>query len=112
MTNRFLSHIAFETKERILILLLMIAIAMTFISASMPMTIITILLPILLLIFLGGILFPNYFARGIAIFPKASGSANALFGASVFIIAGIDSSFATFLKSTTQLPLALAYVVT
>jgi Bcr/CflA subfamily drug resistance transporter len=110
LANRFLSHITFEIKERILIILFIIAITMTFIASSIPMNIVTILMPILLLIFLAGILFPNYFARGMAIFPKTSGSANALFGASVFIIAGINSSLATFLKSTTQLPLALAYV--
>jgi hypothetical protein len=47
---------------------------------------------------------------GMTLFPKTTGSANALFGAFIFFISGISSGLGALLKSTNQLPLMMAYV--
>ncbi len=63
------------------------------------------------MLWLGGIVFPNYFAKTLGLFPKTTGSANALFGAVTFLISGLSSALSTFLKSSSELPLSCAYIV-
>jgi Bcr/CflA subfamily drug resistance transporter len=111
LTNRYFIHIDLERKSRICLLsMLAVALLMACCAIFLPMNIYLILLPLFLLTWLGGILFPNYFARGVSLFPKTTGSANALYGAFIFLIAGLSSGLGTYLKSSTQLPLALAYL--
>ncbi len=110
-TNRFLIHIALKKKAvAVFSAMLFISVVTLVLGFIMPMSISLIVLPTLLMLYLGGIVFPNNFARGIAFFPKTTGSANALFGSLVFLGAGISSGLATFLKSGTQIPLGIAYV--
>ena len=112
MTNRFLIDIALDIKSKICFwLMLIISVMMLAIVLWMPMTIYNIVIPIFIILWVGGIVFPNYFARSVSLFPQMTGSANALFGTSVFLLAGISSGLSTFLKSTSELPLAIAYVV-
>ncbi len=110
-TNRFLRQVGLNTKAKIcLSLMLVISILMTIIAKVLPISIFLIVGPIFILLWVGGILFPNYFALGMALFPKNTGSANALFGSIIFLMTGMSSGLGTFLKSTNMLPLSLAYV--
>jgi DHA1 family bicyclomycin/chloramphenicol resistance-like MFS transporter len=110
-TNRLLTHVDFNLKATICLTgMLIVSCIMALRAVLLPLNAYTILIPTITLTWLGGIIFPNHFARGMALFPTASGTANALFGAFIFLIAGINSGLATHLKSTTQLPLALAYI--
>jgi hypothetical protein len=45
--------------------------------------------------FLDGAIFPNYFAQAVALLPKFSGSANALFSSLAFLVSGMTSSLGT-----------------
>jgi len=111
MTNRFIIHIDLERKSKLcLLLMLALAILMATFAIFLPINIYLIMLPLFALTWLGGILFPNYFARGVSLFPKTTGSANALFGAFIFLISGLSSALGTYLKSNSQLPLTLAYI--
>lgn len=110
--NRFLMHIPLNQKAKIaFFFMLFISLLSVMIDYLMPMNLYLILTPIMMLLFIGGIVFPNNFARGIALFPKMTGSANALFGSFVFFVAGIISGAGTFLKFTSEIPLAITYVV-
>ncbi|EKD54989.1 MAG: hypothetical protein ACD_60C00029G0016 [uncultured bacterium] len=112
ITNRFFIDVPLAKKTKLCfwivwaIILLMLCLTYLF-----PLNIYNIVIPIFFLLWVGSIVFPSYFARNMALFPHISGSANALFGASVFFIAGINSAFGTLLKSTSEIPLAIAYFV-
>lgn len=109
--NRFLFHISFETKAAYCFsIMFVIAIASLLIDMFIPMTIYTIVIPILLLLLTGGIIFPNYFARSMALFPKMTGSANALFGGFLFMISGFSSGLGTLLKANSNIPLLISYI--
>ena len=109
-TNRFTLALDIEKKARICFFIMLIIIIFMFaISLFFPLKIWNIVIPMFILLWTGGTVFPNYFARAIALFPEMTGSANALFGAFVFFIAGISSGFGTLLKSTRELPLIITY---
>jgi len=111
MTNRVLVNVDLVIKSRLSLwgMLFMILVMIAF-SIFMPLNIYFLLPPLLMMIGLGGILFPNYAARAMTLFPKTTGSANALFGGFLFMISGVASALGTFLKSTHALPLAVAYL--
>jgi Bcr/CflA subfamily drug resistance transporter len=111
LTNRLIIHIDLEVKSKIcLSVMLLVSLIMAFLTAFFPLNIYRLMLPLFVLTWLGGILFPNYFARGVSLFPKTTGSANALFGAFIFLISGLSSGLGTYLQSTSPVPLTLAYI--
>ncbi len=110
MINRFIINVPLKKKAQACFsIMLLVAIISLFLNFMLPMNIYLIVTPTLLILLVGGILFPNYFSQGISLFPKTTGSANALFGAFVFFIPSISSSLGTFLKSNTALPLMVTY---
>lgn len=112
MGNRFLLDVPIVKKGNICLWLMFILANLIFIlSLYLPLNIYSIVIPIICMLFFGGIVFPNYFATSLSLFPRATGSANALFGAFIFLIAGMSSALATFLKSTSEVPLACAYII-
>ncbi len=112
MINRFLLHVSFKQKAIYSFwIMLMIAISSLAFALINPMSIYSIAIPVILLFLTGGILFPNCFARSMALFPKMTGSANALFGGFLFLISGASSGLGTFLKSSSNIPLLSAYIL-
>jgi len=111
MTNRFLIDVPLDIKVKscfsviLFSTLVMLAIALVF-----PLNLYNITVPVFISLWAGGIIFPNYFVRSISYFPKITGSANAAFGSFVFVISGLSSIIGTLLKSTSEVPLASAYV--
>jgi DHA1 family bicyclomycin/chloramphenicol resistance-like MFS transporter len=111
ITNRFTMNIDFQLKTKFCFWMMLLAsLIMLLLAIFLPVNIYSIVVPVLILTWLGGIVFPNYFARSVALFPTMSGSANALLGAFIFLISGLSSALGTFLKCTNQLPLSIAYV--
>lgn len=111
MTNRFLIDVPFPIKAKwCLWAMLSIALISLNIMIFFSMTIYIILLPILGILWIGGIIFPNNFAKVIALFPNSAGSASSLFASFVFLIPALNSGLGTYLKSSTALPLMCAYV--
>ncbi|TAK77231.1 MAG: Bcr/CflA family efflux MFS transporter, partial [Gammaproteobacteria bacterium] len=111
MINRFIIHLPLQKKVGIsLLVMFLVAVISMLINIFMPMTIYSVVVPILIILLVGGIIFPNYFARSMALFPKTTGSANALFGAFVFLIPSVSSGLGTLLKSTSAVPLTMTYV--
>jgi Bcr/CflA subfamily drug resistance transporter len=111
MTNKFLIDIPFAIKAKFcLFSMLMLAILMLITALSMKMNIYILIVPLFFISWLGGIVFPNNFAKAITLFPTMTGSANALFGGFIYVITSLSSSIATYLKSTTLVPFAIAYI--
>lgn len=112
MTNRIIIHIDIYVKAKVcLFIMLIISLIMFSLVLISPTHLYSMMIPMFLLYWVGGIIFPNYFAHCIALFPKTTGSSNALFGAFIFFIAGASSGLGTLLKSTSALPLVGADVV-
>lgn len=112
MTNRLMIDIDFAIKTKItLSLMLVVSIVMAAMAIFLPMNLYYVVVPFLILLFLGGILFPNYFARAVSLYPEMTGSANALFGSFVFLISSASSVLGALLKSTTQVPLTVTVVI-
>lgn len=112
ITSRLSLHVDQDKKAKLVLWgMLLVAIYMV-ISASMTtITIVNVVAPVVMLAWLAGINFPTNFARGIALFPKMTGSANALFGGISSIIAGGISALGAGLKASTLLPMSTAYLI-
>lgn len=112
MINRFLLHVTLDKKLLLSFCsIFFIAVISLLIDSVIPMTIYTITLPVVLILLIGGIVFSTCFARSVSLFPKMTGSANALFSGFVFLMTGISSGAGTLLKSTSNIPLLTAYSV-
>ncbi|MBA2654958.1 MAG: multidrug effflux MFS transporter [Gammaproteobacteria bacterium] len=111
MSNRFLLHINLRIKTKVCLLLMTLIVVLMLVLALTTFNLYSVTIPTFFLFWVAGILFPNYFAHSLALFPKATGSANALFGSAIFVIAGVSSALATLLKSNSILPLTFAYLM-
>ena len=110
ITNRFLIQVELSLKAKICFwVMLIVTTVMLLISFFKPLSITNLVLSVAAIIWLGGVLFPNYFIRSVSLFPETTGSANALFGAGLFLIPSLSSGVGALLKSNTELPLAVAY---
>ncbi len=92
-------------------LLLAISVLSLMANLLMPMSIYSIVVPVVLLFLSGGMMFPANFARAISLFPTMTGSANALFGGCLFILTSGTSALGTLLKSNSTVPLFAIYVL-
>lgn len=75
-----------------------------------PINLSIILIPVWLIFFLGGLIFPNRAGKFSSIFPKLGGTASAMSG---FLIAGgvfVMSAIATLLNTTSQIPLTCMFI--
>lgn len=112
MTNHFLIDISLEVKNKFCLWsMLLICLFLLYLSLSYPINIYYIVLPLIILLWLDGILLPNYFARLVGLFPKMTASANALFGSITFLVGGISSGIVSLLRSNTAVPLSCSILV-
>lgn len=106
MINRVLIH--YVSSQRIvsfgLLLSLVVSLIMLIAANFLPHSLVTILVPSMILVFICGIVNPHFFATGMSIFPKLIGTAGALSGfvmmltaaTAVFIISKLNAhSFIT-----------------
>lgn len=111
VTNRFVIDVPLFEKAKFCFWS-MLAISITMLTAALifQLNIYNVVVPSFILYWLGGVVFPNNFVRSIARYPKSTGSANALFSGFLFFIVAVASALGTLLKSSSELPLAAAYV--
>lgn len=91
-------------------IMLMLSLVLLAIATFSTFNIYVILIPTILIIWLGGTIFPINFAKAMALYPTMTGSANALFGSMVFSLSGLVSILASSLKSNELYPFALSYL--
>lgn len=112
LLNRLFIDLSYERKIKINFLcLLVISTVSLIVSLLLPMSIYTVVVPVILLFLAGGMIFPANFARAVSLFPTMTGSANALFGGGLFLLTSIGSGLSTMLKATTNIPLLSIYVL-
>lgn len=111
MINRFTLQIDLFKKIKFTLLsMLVVTIISILLNWIFSLNIYLLIPPVFLLAAGGGIIFPNYFGRGMALFPNKTGSANAFMGGFIFVISGLSSSFGSLLKSNSSLPLMFSYM--
>lgn len=112
ITSRMLINVHFNLKVTYCLRAMLInGCIMVVIAFFQPINLTDLLIQTFIMIYLGGIIFPNYFARNISWFPKNAATANALSGAFMTIIASFSSGAGSLLKSNSQLPLTITYVI-
>jgi MFS transporter, DHA1 family, multidrug resistance protein len=112
ITNRILINLDFSIKVRFCLRAMFInSLVMLGVAVWKTVNLPDLLIQTFIMIYLGGIIFPNYFARNISWFPNSAGTANSLSGCFMTIIAGITSGIGTLLKSNSQAPLTMSYLV-
>jgi len=73
------------------------------------LTVITV--PIFLVLFSSGFVLPNCLAKALSLFPHIAGSASAIMGLLFILGTAASTVVASFLKSTSQTPMAITYVI-
>jgi len=68
-------------------------------------------LPMALLFYAAGLIFPRLFAMVLGLFPELAGGAAAIFGTLIMIGGSFTTGMAAFLKTNSLLPLSLTYIV-
>ncbi len=111
ITNRFSLEIDFR-KKSILSFVVMIATSLVMLNYALfhPITIQTIIIPTAVMLYFAGLIFPNYLAQGISLFPQMGATANSLMGASMTFFSAVGTAIGSLLKSDSPVPLALAYL--
>lgn len=111
ITSRLLMNYSNTIKIRVCFsLLLLNAVTMLVLSFVVGINIYNIVTPVFIALYLGGIIYPVYYSRCLAIFPQMGASANAMMiGLNLLLTVGI-SVIGALTKSDTQVPFALLYV--
>ncbi|MFA6409734.1 MAG: multidrug effflux MFS transporter [Gammaproteobacteria bacterium] len=88
-----------------------IALVMLGFSLFLPINIYAILIPVLIILFLGGLIVPNMIGKSSTVFPAhVGGTVSALFGSVGLLATFAISVFTALLKTNTAFPLSLLYV--
>lgn len=112
LTNRFLFRISRTRKITVSLLSMwLISIIMLLVNLLNPPQLLYLLLPIAGLLYFGGIVFPNYFAMCVALFPKQAATANALMGTAFILMGGLACLVSILLKAHSLIPISLFYCV-
>ncbi len=110
-TSRFILHISIKKKTTYLLwIMFIISIIAVFDAIVFPLNIYNLVIPTFILFWAAGSVYPAFLARSISFNKTASGSVSAILGSFVFLVAAISSSAGVFLKSTSQIPLAVTFL--
>lgn len=94
-----------------LLICLVVSFVMFIIGLIEHISLWVIVAPTLLLFVCGGVIFPNCLGRALSLFPKMGGAASATLGSLCVIGAGAMSGIASLLKTKSQVPLSVIYIV-
>jgi Bcr/CflA subfamily drug resistance transporter len=112
LLSRFLIHY-FEPMSIVLFAVisgLCVSVIMLLLGIFVAINLYIILPPVLLLLFMCGLIFPHMMAKIFSLFPKQGGTVNALYG--VFVVPGVFfmTLFVSVLKTNSQMPMTLTYI--
>lgn len=112
LTNRILHKLNMASKVRFALTVMSVtSLVMLLVAMKESIWIYDIIPPLCVIFFFGGIIYPIHFAHCVAIFRELAASAGALLGTVVVFLAGLGSVLGVFLKSHTQIPLTLTYLI-
>ena len=111
ISSRWLIDVDFELKILVCFILSFVtAFCMVLSSWCLGINIYFLIIPIFILFYLGGIAYPAYYGRTLALFPNFAGTANGLCMGLNCIICSLITAIAAILKSKTALPLSFIYL--
>lgn len=107
LSNRMLTRLSINARIGFGLTVIVCAnLVLYLLGRYLALSLLTLVLPMLLLIAMSGLILPNQVARCMALFPRSAGMANAgLFGC-CWLIGSLVTSLATKLEVTSQLPLS------
>lgn len=110
--NRFMMDVSEDKKvEYALWGSLAASVIMLIISLQGISTVIGVVIPTFVMIFLSGLIFPIYISNALAIFEKLSASANGCLFSLTWLSFSCFTIIATFLKASSQLPLSISFSI-
>lgn len=86
-------------------------LVMLILALLVSLSLYVVIIPVFITFLFCGLVFPNLMARIMELFPKMAGTASAVFG---IVVAGgvfLMALFATTLKTTSQIPMAITYLI-
>jgi DHA1 family bicyclomycin/chloramphenicol resistance-like MFS transporter len=89
---------------------LLVSLVMLLLGMLLTINLYIILPPVLLMLLLCGLIFPNMLAKIMSLFPEQAGTANALYGAFMALGVFLMTVFASTLNTNSQIPMTLTYV--
>lgn len=113
LSNRFAINY-FHTKSLLLFGLissLTSGVLMIFLGIMFTINLFIVLIPTFLIFFFIGFIVPNALVQTMTLFSKAAGTASSVFGTVTGIIVFIVTIFGSVLKTESQIPLSLTYLV-
>lgn len=90
---------------------LVVSVGMLVIGLCEHISLWVIVVPTFILFVCGGAIFPNCLGRALSLFPKMGGSASATMGSLFVVGAGVMSGIASVLKTKSQIPLSMLYIL-
>lgn len=107
LSNRFLTRLSVNARMGLgLTIIVCSNLVLYVLGRYLALSLLTLVLPMLLLIAMSGLILPNQVARCMALFPRSAGMANAgLFGC-CWLIGSLATSLATHLRITSLVPLS------
>ncbi|MCF6776609.1 MFS transporter [Thiotrichales bacterium 19X7-9] len=111
MTSRIFFKYSRYAKTNIMLIIMLIAAITMLILSYGELNIFKLIIPVFVMIFCGGFLFPIYVGECLSIFRAQAASANGLLFALIWIVFSLFSLIGTWLKVHSLLPLALCYFI-
>jgi DHA1 family bicyclomycin/chloramphenicol resistance-like MFS transporter len=108
MSNRFMLGVPLAVKANVCFYLMACTVALMFVvSLFYSVLIYNLVIPMGFLFFFSGILYPSYFIQSVMLFREYSASANALYNAGAFFVAGVVSGLGSLVRVDTEVPFVL-----
>ncbi|MCF6764722.1 MFS transporter [Thiotrichales bacterium 19S3-7] len=111
MASRLFFNYSRHSKTNIILVIMLLAAIMMLLLSLGQLTVLKLLIPIFILIFGGGFLFPIYVGECLSIFRAQAASANGLLFALIWCVFSLFSFIGTCLKVHALMPLAVCYLV-
>ena len=110
LTNRYTQQIHWKTKLHIVMpLMILNGIIFVYISTT-TISIAKFIVPVLIMIYLAGILFPMMVAETLSLFKKDAGSANGILFSLVWMVFSLFTSIGSQIHPNNALPIAYLYL--
>ena len=111
MTSRVFFRYSRRAKSTFMLSVMLMAAFLMFACSFFGVTLLTLVVPVFVMIFCGGFLFPIYVGECLAYFREQAASANGLLFALIWMVFSLFSFIGTLLKVHALAPLAACYLI-
>lgn len=112
LTNRFFYQVSTTMKSRLFLALIMLtSCIMLLLGLFTSLSVITLVLPVFIIIYSGGLLFPAYVSECLSLFKAQAASANGLLFSFIWLVFSLFTFIGAGLKLQSMTPAAVCYVI-